>query len=350
LRHLADSFRANMFGIAAGGLIQKESCPALERDLNDDAAVHARWLRIDINWAEIQDAGPGKYDWSRIDRVVREATARGMRVLGGIIYTPWWARPRGTDATYGPTPDAYATFAGAAAQHYGRMGVRAFEIWNEPNSPAFWKPAPDPAAYTAVLKAAYRAIKKSDPAATVVTGGTAPAPTEPGSYNPVDFLKGIYAAGGRGYFDAVGHHPYCWPLLPGASKPWSAWYQMDSGASSLRSLMVANGDGAKKIWATEFGAPTDGPTGSFVSPTRQATMLIKAYKLFAGYSWAGPLFFYSGRDLGTTSNTNQNFFGLTTYDFLPKPAYGAYLAASSAVSQLVHRRGRHHHHHRHGHK
>ena len=29
---------------------------------------------------------------------------------------------------------------------------------------------------------------------------------------------------------------------------------------SLRSTMTDNGDGGKKIWATEFGAPTNGPS------------------------------------------------------------------------------------------
>ena len=338
IRHLVNSFRKNMFGIAAGGVIQKESCDALTRDLNDVANAHARWLRIDINWAEIQDGGRSQYDWRRIDRVAKVATAAGLRVLGGIFYTPWWARPRSTTATYGPDPSTYATFAAAAARHYSRLGVHAYEIWNEPNSPAFWTPTPNPAAYTALLKAAYVAIKRADPSATVLTGGTAPEPTGPTSYSPVDFLNGIYAAGGKGFFDAVAHHPYCWPALPGAKQPWSPWYQMYGTAPSLRSVMIANGDGAKKIWATEFGAPTDGPIGSFVNAGTQANALTKAYKLFAGYRWAGPLFFFEGRDVGKSVSTNQNFFGLMTYDFSPKPSYAAYASISRAIARFVNRR------------
>jgi hypothetical protein len=188
-----------------------------------------------------------------------------------------------------------------------------------------------------LLKAAYVAIKRADPSATVLTGGTAPEPTGPASYSPVDFLNGIYAAGGRGYFDAVAHHPYCWPALPGAKQPWSPWYQMYGTPRSLRSVMIANGDGAKKIWATEFGAPTDGPTGSFVSARTQAKAVTEAYKLFAGYRWAGPLFFFEGRDVGRSASTNQNFFGLTRHDFSPKPSYAAYASISRAISALVNR-------------
>jgi hypothetical protein len=101
--------------------------------------------------------------------------------------------------------------------------------------------------------------------------------------------------------------------------------------------MIAKGDGAKKIWATEFGAPTDGPTGSYVTARTQAKAVTEAYKLFAGYRWAGPLFFFEGRDVGRSASTNQNFFGLTTHDFSPKPSYAAYASISRAISALVNR-------------
>ena len=37
---------------------------------------------------------------------------------------------------------------------------------------------------------------------------------------------------------------------------------------SIRSIMVANGDSAKKIWITEFGAPTSGTPTTSAKPTR----------------------------------------------------------------------------------
>ena len=184
------------------------------------------------------------------------------------MYTPGWARPSGTSATYGPDPAKYAAFAKVAAAHYSALGVHAYEVWNEPNMKSFWTPSPNVGDYTRLLKAAYPAIKGADPQATVLTGGTAPAPDDGTSYSPVTFLKGIYANGGGNSFDAVSHHPYCWPAFPGDPEAWSAWYQMYGTSPSLRSLMTSNGDGGKKIWATEFGAPTDGPAGSFVSESR----------------------------------------------------------------------------------
>jgi hypothetical protein len=323
-----------MFGIDAGGWIQSEDAGLMARDLDADRGAGARWVRIDINWAQIQVEGPSSYRWGAIDAVVRAAQARGMSVMGVIVFTPGWARPAGTDASHAPSPRGYAAFARVAVRHYAALGVHAFEVWNEPNLRAAWKPAPNPAAYAALLRAAYGAIKDADRSATVITGGLAPAVTNGTSYSPVDFLRNVYADGGQGYFDAVGQHPYCWDAntFPGDPQPWSAWYQMYGTSPSLRSLMIARGDGAKKIWGTEFGAPTNGPAASsHVDESTQAAMLTKAYQLWSTYRWAGPLFAYEGRDEGISTSTRENFFGLLHHNFTPKPSYAAYRQAAATI-------------------
>jgi polysaccharide biosynthesis protein PslG len=318
------------FGVAAGGAIQNEDDSTLARDLDTYGTMGARWIRFDVNWAMVQRRGPESYDWRPFDRVVTAARARGFRALGTILYTPSWARPAGTSATWAPDQPRYAAFARATAAHFAALGVHAYEIWNEPNIVAFWKPKPSAARYAELLAAASAAVRAADPQAIVLTGGTSPASTDGTNVSPVDFLKGIYAAGARSAFDAVGHHPYAWPADPGEARSWSAWYQMIGAPTSLRTVMTANGDAAKRIWATEFGAPTNGPAGSFVSETDQSRMLAKAYKLFGSYSWAGPLFWYSGRDLGTASDTRENFFGVVRNDFSAKPSFAAYRRAAAA--------------------
>lgn len=334
---LRNSFGQGLFGIATGSTLQNEAPqPALlRRDLGADRSAGARWIRLDINWAQIQMHGPNTYLWTYIDAAVRRAEADGMHVLGTITFTPSWARPASANATWAPDPAQYARFAAAAVQHYSHLGVQDYEIWNEPNSHAFWTPRPSAAAYTTLLRDAYVAIKRVDPFTTVMTGGTAPAATDGLDYSPVSFLAGIYRDGGRGFFDAVANHPYCWPAYPGARKSWSAWYQMYGTKRSLRSLMIANGDRAKKIWATEFGAPTNGPAGTHVSKRTQAKMVSRAYRLFASYRWAGPLFFYSSRDLGSSTQSAQNFFGFLTQRFARKPAFVAYRRLARSVTALV---------------
>jgi polysaccharide biosynthesis protein PslG len=340
-RRVRNRFGTRMFGIAAGGQLQSEPPAELRSDIADDARTGARWLRVDINWAQIEQRR-GRFFWRQVDRVVAHARNCGLHVLGTILYAPAWAQVGDAPGVRPPDPSLYAHFAANAARHLKGRGVSAFEIWNEPNVAGFWSPRPDPRAYTKVLRRAYRAIKRVDRRATVVSGGLAPAVNTATTIDPRRFLKGMYRAGAKNHFDALGHHPYTFPGLPGQRVRGSAWFEMSGSATSLRSIMVAHGDGAKKIWGTEFGAPTWGPRGSvFVSLDEQARIIERAYHLWAGYRWAGPLFTYQGRDLGYRADTNENFFGLLEFNGTPKPAFSAFqsetLAVAGAEAERAHR-------------
>ena len=326
------------FGVASGWKLPWLPAAAQARYLDSERAMGVQIVRFDVNWPSIQAGGPTSYNWAPFDAVVQGLKSRGMDALGVIAYTPAWARPAGTSDKHAPTNVSdYANFCEATARHFAPLGVHNWEVWNEPNISGFFQPRPDVAKYTAMLKACYSRIKTVDPSATVITGGNSPA----GSYNapcatactninPVNFLKGIYANGGAGYFDAVGHHPFSFPYKPSTVANWSAWYQMAGTTPSLRSLMIAHGDGAKKIWATEWGAPTNGPAGSgFVSEAEQASQLTEAFALFDSYSWAGPLFVHDFRDDGTTTDTRENYFGLIRFDFSQKPSYRAFRTAAT---------------------
>jgi hypothetical protein len=59
-------------------------------------------------------------------------------------------------------------------------------------------------------------------------------------------------------------------------------------------------------------------------------MVARAYQLFGSYSWAGPLFFYQGRDQGTDTSTRENFFGFLRYDYTKKPSFTAYQQAAAS--------------------
>jgi len=286
-----------------------------------------------VNWNVIQYSGPTSYNWAAFDNVANAARARGIKVLAVIDYSPPWARASGTTSHNPPTDlSTYATFARAAAQHFGALGVHAYEIWNEPNISGFWPPGPDPARYTQMLKLAYAAIKGADASASVVSAGLSPY----GSYgsadaqhmNPINFLQAMYANGARGSMDAVGWHPYCFPQ--GVTfYNWSAWSQMNATSPSARSVMSANGDGAKQIWSTEFGEPT-GSSSRSVTEAAQGQYVTDTYSLLKGWSWAGPAFLYSFHDNGTDLTNIEDNFGVLHYNWSEKPAYSAYRAAAAA--------------------
>ena len=207
------------------------------------------------------------------------------------------------------------------AARYEPKGVGTFEIWNEPNNVVFWQPAPNPAAYTADLIAAYQAIKNVDPPAFVLSGGLAPERNDGTNISPVTFLQRMYAYGARGHFAGVGYHPYSYPALPKTYASWSGWSQMDQTSPSIRSVMAANGDSGKRIYITEVGAPSGGPGG--VGQTSQATEFTQAIEAAKTTSWIGGIYLYTWQDDGTDTSNTEDWFGLLTAAGRHKPAYAA---------------------------
>jgi hypothetical protein len=284
------------------------------------------WVRFDIEWGNVQysSSSTAQSTWASYDTLVKALAAHHLYGLGIITYTPAWARAPGCNGGVEcppADPTTFATFAAEVAARYKNDGMHYWEIWNEPNSFNFWATKANCAAYTNLLKVTYPVIKRADPNAIVVTGGLAPESTDNVNISPTDFLTCVYKNGGKKYFDAVGDHPYVFPASP-ANDTSGAWAQMSLTNPNLRSIMTANGDGSKKIWLTEFGVPTNGPNSYwYVSESAQAQMAATAMRLYKSYDWVGPIFWYSFRDSGTSTATNENFFGLTRFDGSIKPAY-----------------------------
>jgi len=148
-------------GFSYGETLSGLSPAALAAELDDSAALGARWIRADLAWDDVQPLSATSYDWSRFDRIVAAATARQLTVLPIISYTPAWARPAGctTDKCAPARPAKFAAFARAAALRYSPQGVHTWEIWNEPNISFFWQPAADPAAYARLVEPTAAAIR-----------------------------------------------------------------------------------------------------------------------------------------------------------------------------------------------
>ena len=91
--------------------------------------------------------------------------------------------------------------------------------------------------------------------------------------------------------------------------------------------MNENGDSAKKIWITEYGAPTIGP--SSVSESDQTTELVQAISQVKQTSWIGSFYIYTWSDL-SSSPAVDNGFGLRTEANTRKPAYAAVASALSS--------------------
>jgi hypothetical protein len=313
---------------------------ALSKRLDQIAATGAKRARFQMIWSNVQNRDAGTYTWRFYDDLITGLVSRGITPLAVLGTTPTWARPSGCVVeTCEPASAAkFGAFARKAAGRYAAMGLHDWEIWNEPNAAKFYKPVPDAGRYAALLKAAGAAIREVDPAATILTGGLAPTDeVRDGAGRvtkvpPLDFLSQVYAAGAGSSFDAVGWHPYTFPRLPGTANDLDAWFQLYGTATNLRAIMEANGDGAKKVWATEFGAHTDPQGEGYVTEARQASILDQGISLWRSLSWAGPMFVYRYQDTGTDQSDREQFFGLVRADGTPKPALGVFKSYASRSS------------------
>ncbi len=292
-----------------------ETDAQINTDLNDIKALGANEVRILIPWAFVEPT-PGAYNWATLDYIVNAANQRGIAILGDLNASPAWAIPAGsTPYSTPPTSDAaFASFAGAVATRYAGQ-ISAYEVWNEPNSYAFWSPTPSAAAYTQLLQATYPAIKAADPTATVIAAGLISIVNYGNiGINPVDYLTQMYAAGAQGYFDAVAFHPYQYTLPFSQGTGYGDATPIDQ-LEDMHAVMVANGDGNKLIWSTEFGDPT-----SEVSDATQASIIQDYLTSWSTFSYAGPSFIYTVTDINTGDGNDADNFGVIQSDGTWKPA------------------------------
>ncbi len=317
-------------GLAAGVNLADLSSAYLVNDLG------AGWAKGYVNWATVEPE-PGQFRWVDPDNVVKAFGDRGLHILLRVHGTPAWARPEGTPLSFPPTdPDAFARFLTRLAARY-RGRVAAYEIWNEPNLNYEWgNQRPDPAAYAGLLKTAYTAIKQVDPQAVVVSGGL--ATTGGGSdtaYGDLDFLHGMYQAGVRGYFDALGSHPYAYGLPPDTSHPDGLSFDR---VLAQRQVMLAYGDDSP-IWITEVGwvLQSHWDLGEHaaigVSEAQQAEYLVRAYQK-AGSEWPFvQAFFIFNLDFSLApwylSAEPMRWYAILNPNRTPRPAY-------TSLRQILH--------------
>jgi arabinogalactan endo-1,4-beta-galactosidase len=302
------------YGFGAGAAPVYASFDDTNREVDAVGKTGANWLRVLVDWSAIEGT-QGQYNWGYLDNVVNAARSHNLQVLAVVAYTPLWARPPGPGMLIWTVPPnnaaEFARFSSDVAKRYGSQ-IAAYEIWNEPNLPLFFGFADNKAErYAEVLKAAYPAIKSVSPGATVVAAGMSRLG---GDDSPPNFYAKMYAAGAGGSFDAAAAHPYVFPGGIGAD-PENGW----SDVARIHDVMAANGDGGKKIWLTEMGAPT-GNSPDSVSPEGQAQQITDVLAAAAGTGYSGPAFIYSIRDVnsGDPGNRESNFGALLTSDWQPK--------------------------------
>jgi len=302
-------------GISNGWMLHM-SDSKVDQITKASATTNCLYFRSDFAWSDIQYNGPADWNWENVDRVVNAANTYHLQTIAILDYFPPWADVT-TDTIF------WSNFVYQAGLRYIPQGIEFWEMWNEPNIINFW-PQPNVADYVNLIlipgaNAIRKAAQELGKPVFVITGGVAPAATDGTNISQIDFVKGIYANGGKPYFDAIGHHPYCWPLDPAIPNNYN-WFLK---TQDIRDVMVENGDFNKQIWGTEMGWPTHSG-GNGISEIQQANYLSSAYDIWNQWSWTGPLIWYAYNDAGTDNNYSEDNFGMVDFNFNPKPALSAF--------------------------
>lgn len=275
-----------------------------DRDMGYVRDAGFQWIKQIFAWYDIEGAAKGHYQWERPDRLVAQAENYGLKMLVRVDIAPDWAR-----GGSGPMRDFndYGDFVYALASRYKGL-IDAYQIWNEPNLAREWGgQRPDPAAYAKLLRIAYTRIKQADPNALVVSAGLAPTTATGDIAMPdVEFVRGMYEAGAKPYFDVLGVHGAGFKAPPEADPGEVAVHPVwgnpgDPSAPDLkrvycfrhvedvRRVMVEAGDADKQVAVLEFGWTVDPRLDSAyywhaVSEAEQADYLVRAYQ-WAAQHW-----------------------------------------------------------------
>jgi hypothetical protein len=257
-----------------------------------------------------------------IDQMIKAAHTAGLEVLLII------------DADEVMTQQTYISFVSNLVGYYSQVvngDVQYYEIFK-----------------------AYAAVKAASPSAKVLFSGLA---VGNGSPNGVQFLSDCYSVMGgnsAGYFDIMNVHVYTIVAASGAgpgttlpeanSLPSTANYYWQggldpnatitqaSGGPSVRAQMTANGDAAKPIWITEFGAPT-GTLNGYTNTTTYnglAKEFLTAFEVLEDNNWS-----FVERLYAYIWNDSDDDFGLNTAAYLPKPITGTFTGLPNGVTNVV---------------
>lgn len=190
-------------------------------------------FRFWLGWGAVEQH-PDELNWQHTDSLIAAASAQGLTPLPYLFGSPVWATKLDGASCEGAacipfaprtsrTQAEFAEFAAAATRRYGPQGsfwaehpnlpyrpIRAWQIWNEQNLPAFFSPQVDAALYAELLAASAEAIRKVDEGAEIVLGGMWGPPDAPGRVVPTEsYLRELYATPGAAEsFDTIAVHPY----------------------------------------------------------------------------------------------------------------------------------------------
>jgi hypothetical protein len=336
--HRPEAFRHASWQTTALGLCEdypeeSRSLARAEADLALARSSGATHLRIAFGW-DAMEAVEGTYDWSFWDRFVPLAVDKyRLRLIPYVCYTPRWAaRDQGENFWRSPPrdPAAFGRFMNALVSRYSRW-IRTWELWNEPDNPAYWSGTT--AELAALVHAGSAAIRSADARARVVLGGIA--------WN-LDYLEELFRLHRIApAVDVVNVHSYfeTWHASPIEHLPQ---YLRDAAA-----IVREHGEN-EPLWMAETGYSSTGSRRKISevyatrfrdehTPIAQANALARTLLLSLASQQLELLAWYRINDLAPAQDVigddNNRHLGLVSVDGDTKPARAAFELLSDLFGQ-----------------
>jgi len=318
-------------GVSIGSVAGNSLPSEADRAIAVARQLHAKLIRVEVPWSVLEPLEPGRIEPRALaytDRVMQDAAAAGIRVVMLVQSTPCWASSApatllrrcqpgraGAAASWPPAqPSDFGAFVALLAQRYGGS-LAAIEVWNEPDQAnEAYLAGPNKAQHDAeLLKAAYTAIKQANPNVLVLAGALV------GSNGA--FLRAMYAAGIKGYYDGLAVHYYNLTL---------------ASLRSIREVQLANGDTAP-LWLDEFGWSSCWPQRRIeqeqgcVTKQIQAQNIANTFRALARVPYVAAAILYKLRD------SPGEEFGVLSSGGRHKPAFAALASVLASATGNVSR-------------
>jgi len=263
-------------------------------------------IRTDLTWSKTERQ-KGIYDFSAYDRLSNSLEKYKIRPIYILDYTN-----NLYDGGLSPyTPEgraAFAKWAVAAVTHFKDRGI-LWEMYNEPNIVAFWKPKPNVNDYTLLALETGRALREKAPNELFIGPATSGIDS--------DFLEQCFKSGLLEYWDAISVHPYRHKspetVIPEYAK--LRWL-IDKYAPKEKYIPILSGEwGYSSAWKKY----NDNSQGKIL-PRQWLTNLACDIPISIWYDWHND---------GSDPLNYEHNFGITNFEYLqgktpvytPKPAY-----------------------------
>lgn len=291
--------------------------------------------RLELRW-DMLEPTPGDFQFGQIDYLMTTAGRMDLPVLAVVDGTPAWAAadqaPPGAAVPVGldepafladgqPNPaNTWASFLAVLARRYG-VRIAAWEIWNEPNSQAFWRGSPTE--YARLLTVSDEVLARTAPDAPVLVGGMV---DDDGGF----FKRLVQATCPQLACPPLALHDIAWHVYDNPA-------DIPRVAAFTRATLQPYGV-TPAVWITEANVPVDDPDApadavagpDAVSLDRQAAFVLQAFTLARGAD-VKALAIYRASDV----DDQGRYWGLLRGDWTARPALLAYRTAAQWLSHTT---------------